>query len=259
MSASGNSLWIERQGEGVPVVLVHGLGGTGSVWEPQVRALGPGFRTIRIDLNGSGRSRPQPPVSFEGWVADVAAALDAEQIKKAHLVGHSLGTRVVQYFAARHPDRAASLSLVGISQPDPARKQAVLDRAQKVRSSGMESIADLVIRNALAEATLRDQPAVVACVRELLMRQDPEGYAQTCEASTIGEPVEASSISCPVLLISGREDKVSPVAAAESFAARARATELQIIEQCGHWHTLEKPDQVSKMLRQFLRGPAAFN
>jgi 3-oxoadipate enol-lactonase len=258
MSASSNSLWIERQGDGVPVVYIHGLGGSGSVWEPQVRALGAGFRSIRIDLNGSGRSTPRPPVSFDGWVADIDAALDAEHVKKAHFVGHSLGTRIVQYFAARHPDRAASMTLIGVSRPDPARKQAVLDRARKVRESGMESVADLIIKNALAEATLRDQPAVVACVREMLMRQDPEGYALTCEASTSGEPVEPSAFDGPVLLVAGREDKVSPLAVSESFSTQAKRAELRVIEQCGHWHTLEKPNAVSEALGQFLRD-AAFN
>jgi 3-oxoadipate enol-lactonase len=259
MSASGNGPWIERQGEGIPIVFVHGLGGTGSVWEPQVRALGPGFRTIRIDLNGSGRSKLHSPLSFEGWVADIAAALDAEDITKAHLVGHSLGTRVVQYFAASHPDRAASLTLVGVSQPDAARKQAVLDRAQKVRTSGMEAIADLVLKNALAEATQRDQLAVVACVRELLMRQDPEGYAQTCETTTTGDAIDPASFDCPVLLVAGREDKVSPPAVSEAFAARAQRCELVMIEQCGHWHTLEKPRDVSDALGNFVRSSAASN
>lgn len=257
MTGFNGAVWVERQGEGAPVFFVHGLGGTGSVWEPQVRALGPGFRTMRMDLNGSGRSQTRPPVSFDGWVADIAAALDADNITRAHLVGHSLGTRVVQYFAARHPERVASLTLIGVSQPDPTRKQAVLDRAQKVRSSGMEAIADVVIKNALADATLREQPAVIACVRELLMRQDPEGYAQTCEASTSGEPADPSSFDCPVLLIAGREDKVSPLSSSEAFAARARSAKLHVIEQSGHWHTLEKPHEVSEALSRFLLGSAA--
>jgi pimeloyl-ACP methyl ester carboxylesterase len=116
----------------------------------------------------------------------------------------------------------------------------------------MESIVDVVIKNALSESTVHDQPAVVACVRELLMRQDPEGYAQTCEASTAGKPIEPERFDCPVLLIAGRDDKVSPLALAEAFAARAKAAKLVLIEQCGHWHTLEKPREVSDALRRFI-------
>lgn len=250
-TASG--AWVERQGHGIPIVFAHGLGGTGSVWEPQVRALGRGLRSLRLDLNGSGRSVIRPPLSFEGWVDDIEQALDSENIEKAHLVGHSLGTPVLQYFASMHPGRVTSLTLVGLSQADVARKRAVLDRAKQVRDSGMESIADLVIRNALSESTVHEQPAVVSYVRELLMRQDPEGYAQACEASTGGEPVEPERFDCPVLLIAGRDDKVSPFAVSEAFASRAKAAKLVLIEQCGHWHTSEKPREVSDALSRFVR------
>ena len=98
-----------------------------------------------------------------------------------------------------------------------------------------------------------DQPAVVACVRELSIRQDPEAYAQTCEASAAGEPIEPERFDCPVLLIAGRDDKVSPLALAEPFAAHAKAAKRVLIEQCGHWYALEKPREVSDVLRRFVR------
>ena len=93
MAEPAHRLWIEKQGAGVPVVFIHGLGGTGNVWEPQVRGLGEGFRTIRIDLSGSGRSPVSPLISFETWVDDIAEALDQDGIQETYLVGHCLGTQ----------------------------------------------------------------------------------------------------------------------------------------------------------------------
>jgi 3-oxoadipate enol-lactonase len=232
---------------------VHGLGGTGNVYEPQARGLGEGFRTIRVDLSGSGRSPITPPLSFDRWADDVAAALDG--VDKAHLVGHSLGTRVVQHFAARHPERVASLTLIGVTAaPAPERRQVVLDRAVKVRAGGMEAIVEAVIGNALAQRTLTEKLEVVGFVRELLMRQDPEGYAQTCEVSASGEPADLSRLGCPVLLIAGSEDKVSPPAASEAFAAKVANAQVKVLQDCGHWHTLEQPAAVTAALRNFVRG-----
>jgi pimeloyl-ACP methyl ester carboxylesterase len=255
MAAGGGKLWVDKRGSGTPVLFVHGLGGTGNVYEPQVRGLGEGFRTIRVDLSGAGRSPLAGPLSLDRWADDVAAALDGDGVGKAHLVGHSLGTRVVQQFAARHPARVLSLALIGVTAaPAPERKQVVLDRAVKVRQAGMEAITEAVIGNALAPASLEGKPAVIAFVRELLMRQDPEGYAQTCEASAAGEPPDLSRLDCRFLLIAGRDDKVSPVAASEAFAQKLPRAALEVLEECGHWHTIEQPAKVTAALRTFLRA-----
>lgn len=255
--AGGSKLWVDKQGSGVPVLFVHGLGGTGNVYEPQVRGLGEGFRTIRVDLSGAGRSPIDGPLSLERWAEDVKTALDGDGVDKAHLVGHSLGTRVVQQFAARHPARVASLTLIGVTAaPAPERRQVVLDRAVKVRSGGMEAIVESVIGNALARRSLDEKVEVVAFVRELLMRQDPEGYAQTCEASASGEPPDMSRLGCPFLLIAGSEDKVSPVAASEAFAKKVGKADVNILQDCGHWHTIEQPAKVTAALRDFLRSVA---
>jgi 3-oxoadipate enol-lactonase len=255
MAAGSSRLWVDKRGSGTPVLFVHGLGGTGNVYEPQVRGLGEGFRTIRVDLSGAGRSPLGGPLSLDRWADDVATALDGDGVDKAHLVGHSLGTRVVQQFAARHPSRVASLTLIGITAaPAPERRQVVLDRAVKVRQGGMEAITEAVIGNALSPRSLAEKPEIIAFVRELLMRQDPEGYAQTCEASANGEPPDLSRLGCRFLLIAGADDKVSPVAASETFARKVPKAEVRILEDCGHWHTIEQPAKVTAALRDFLRG-----
>jgi len=122
----GKALSIEKQGQGEPVVLLHGLGSTGNVWEPQVRALADRFTLVRYDLEGAGRSPHAGPLSIDGWVDDLAAILDLHSIAKARLVGHSLGTLILQHFAAKHPQRVEKLVFIGVNRAPPEARR---DRA----------------------------------------------------------------------------------------------------------------------------------
>lgn len=251
MSAVG--LAIERAGSGPAVVLVHGLGGTANVWEPQVRALSERFTLVRFDLEGAGRSPAVSALSVERWVGNVEAVLASQGIDRATFVGHSLGTLVLQHFAARHPGRVEKLALLGVNRaPADDRRQTVRDRAAKVRNEGMLGIADGVIKAALSEHTQKEKLEVVACVREMLLRQDPEGYARCCEAvaEAVGAPL--GEIRCPVLFISGSDDTVSTPAVAQKMVPELKQATVIVLEKCGHWMTLERPSEVNTALLEFL-------
>src|SRR3954466_1548612 len=108
----GKALSVEKQGSGAPVVLLHGLGSTANVWEPQVRALADRFTLVRFDLEGAGRSPATGALSIAGWVEDLKALLDAGGIPRPRLVGHSLGTLILQHFAAAHPAMVEKLVFI---------------------------------------------------------------------------------------------------------------------------------------------------
>jgi len=249
----GKKLAVEKQGSGDPVVLLHGLGSTANVWEPQVRALADRFTLLRYDLEGAGRSAYAGTLSIDGWVQDLKALLDQQGIGKARLVGHSLGTLILQHFAVAYPMHVEKLVFIGVNRAPPeARRQAVRDRVAKVRAEGLDAIVDTVVKGGVSPHTLADKPEVVAFVRELLLRQPPEGYARSCEAMASSTAADVGAIKVPVLLIAGRDDGVSPVANSEGMAADLANAQLRILEQCGHWHPIEQPAGVTQALREFL-------
>jgi pimeloyl-ACP methyl ester carboxylesterase len=253
MAVRGKKLAVEKQGSGDAVVLLHGLGSTMNVWEPQVRALADRFTLIRLDLEGAGRSPFTGALSIEGWVEDLKAVLDELQIAKASFVGHSLGTLILQHFAVAYPQQIAKLVFIGVNRAPPeARRQAIRDRVAKVRAEGIDAIVETVVKGGLSPHTLAEKPEVVAFVRELLTRQSDEGYARSCEAMAAAVAADVSGLTAPLLLVAGRDDNVSPVANSEGLAADLRHAQLRILEQCGHWHPIEQPAAVSQALREFL-------
>ena len=168
-----------KQGSGEPVVLIHGLGGTTNVWGAQVDDLSRRFTVVRVDLEGSGRSPAASILSVQSWVDDLLALADDEGLSPLRVVGHSLGTLIAQHFTAQNPSRVVRLALLGINRaPVDARRQALRDRAAKVREGGLEAIVDSVVSAGISRHAPQN-PLVAPFARELVLRQSPEGYAHS--------------------------------------------------------------------------------
>lgn len=244
---------VETHGSGDPIVFVHGLGGTSNVFGPQVGVLQRYFQCIRPDLPGSGRSPAGGPLSIDRLVDAVLGLMRARSLPPAHLVGHSMGTVVCQHLALRAPEAVRSLTLLGpIHAPAEAGRAGLRDRAAKARTEGMAPIADAVVQGGTSAETRAHRPELAALVREILMRQDPEGYARTCEALAAARPAEVGAIACPVLLVTGDEDGTAPPTAARALARTFPAAQLRILDRCGHWTTFERPAEVNEAMINFL-------
>jgi 3-oxoadipate enol-lactonase len=245
----------EVEGSGVPVMMVHGLGGSSNSFQTLMHGLR-SFRVVRPDLPGSARSRlPHEKLTIE-WLAQVvietAQNLGANPM---HLVGHSMGTLICQHVAALVPDAILSMTLFApILEAGDGMKQRLRERAQVARSQGMCVVADAVVEAALSSHTKSQSPLASAFVRESHMRQDVEGFAQSCEALADAAAADLRLIRCPTLLVTGDEDKVAPPAAAQAMAEKIKRTKVKVLERCGHWTMIEKPEDCSKQLTEFLRN-----
>jgi pimeloyl-ACP methyl ester carboxylesterase len=246
---------VEIDGEGDPVILVHGLGGTSNVFTPQMAALAGRQRAIRPDLPGSGRSPPAGRLTIQGFVDTLVRMAKVLGVERAHLIGHSMGTIVCQHLAVQQPRLVRSLVLLGpLPAPGDAARKGLGERAGKARAEGMAPIADAVVQGALSAETRSAPPVTVAAVREMLMRQDAEGYARTCEALAEAGAADAARIGCPTLLITGDEDPVAPPLEVQALAARIPAARVTVFGRCGHWSTFERARDVNAALREFYSG-----
>lgn len=255
MQVNGKELAVEVDGEGPAVLLVHGLGGTSNFYQPLADALVDRFQVIRVDSAGAGRS-PVPEnadISVESHADDLAAVLDALGVASARVVGHSMGTLVVRSLAARHPDKVSALVLLGaVREPADAGRQAQRDRAATLREQGTPAVAPGIVANALSETTHRDRPEVTAFVRELVMRQDAEGYARNCEALAAATDPGPIDKKLPLLLITGEDDKVGPPEASHELARGHGDAAVEILPGVGHWTALEAARQTNDHLVKFL-------
>ena len=283
---------VEDEGEGDAVVCLHGLGGTSNTWTALMPALA-GYRVIRPDLPGSGRSAgaltrvpsgtavyeqpatdadrdtvdarrlavsaANPSMTIEQMAQSILAICQRLDISRAHILGHSMGTIVAQHLAVAQPRLVRSLSLFGplVAPPDTARAN-IRARGEKARSEGtrgMHEIALTLVNASLSADTRQRLPVSVAFVRESLMRQDPQAYARSCDALAAAVPAAVERIEAPVLLVTGDEDGVAPPQAVRGMAERlanAQGVRVVVLNRCGHWTPIERPEECARELRQFL-------
>jgi len=258
---------VEVDGEGDPVVMVHGLGGTTNTWTPLLPAL-TNAKRVRIELPGSGRSHrahvlqdntpSKGRLSIDALVDAVLRVCGQLGISRAHFAGHSMGTIVCQHLAVRAPERVRSLALFGalLAPPEPAR-QGLKTRAVKARDEGMFGIADAIVQGSLSSSTREQLPVVVAFVRESLLAQDPEGYARSCEALAAAEPAAIERIEVPTMFVAGDEDAVATVQVAREMARRIDEAQVEVLSRCGHWMTAERATECQSHLRRFLERARA--
>lgn len=251
-------VYIETEGEGEPVVCIHGLGGSSNNWTPVLPAFD-GKKVIRIDLPGSARSPlPDRKLSIEGYVETIASVLRELHVTHAHVVAHSMGTIVAQHLAIEHPELVKSLALFGplVAPPDAAR-DGMRQRAGIARDKGvpgLQEIADAIVKGATSDETKSQRPVTLALVRESVMRQTPEGYAQSCEALAGAEAAGIERIAVPTLLVTGDQDGVGKPEAVQAMGKRIAGAKVVVLSGCGHWTTFEKPAETQAALKQFYQA-----
>jgi len=256
---SSHILACTDQGDGLPVVLLHGFPLSRKMWDAQIKAWSQNCRVIAPDFRGFGDS-PIAPAEFSmaGCAQDLRDLLESLGIQKdLVLLGLSMGGYVCFEFVRRYQDMLRGLILVG-TQPagdsDTAR-QARYETAEFVRCEGSSALAEKLIPRFLGKTTLANKPEVVETVRALIQSNSPEAIAEACYglASRRDSTSLLSEIKIPALIVAGSEDALIPSAQAETMHCEIRDSQLVVVERCGHLINLEQPDVLAQVFTSFLK------
>jgi 3-oxoadipate enol-lactonase len=233
------------------LVLLHSLGTSGHVWDPQAEALAARFRVIRPDMRGHGLTGvTDGPYSLQGLAEDARALLDALGLGRVHVAGLSIGGAVAQALAAASPARVRSLILcdTAMAFPPPSIWR---ERAALVRAHGMAPITEPVLARWVTP-DVSHGPAAEG-LRAMLRRTDPEGYAGAAEALAVGDlTASTSALRLPALVLVGEHDLATPPAAAAALAAAIPGAALTVLPGAAHIPTVQIPDAVTGAMRGFL-------
>lgn len=249
----GNTLHYTSHGEGPPVLFVHGLGGTGSIWYGTMQAMQQHNHVVALDLRGHGRSQGRGKFSIEGWARDLELFIRHLELPGLTLVGHSLGTLVAQYLAWKHPELIDQLALVGpISHFQPATSDAYRDRADQVEADGLDPLVDDWLAGAVSPQTHATAPGTVGLMRDMFLRNEPANYAKACRALATAPGIRRDEIGQPTLLITGAHDRSTPLAMAEELRRSIPVSRIHVMPYVGHWAPVEDPDGLAATLLEFL-------
>ena len=238
----------------VTVVFVHGLGGSTRSWWAQLAACeAAGLRAIAYDQRGAGlSSKPAGPYSVELWARDLVRVIDALEVERAVLVGHSVGCMTSQRASLELGERAAGVVTIGGAiQWRPEAGPVFEDRVRLARAGRMDEIATTVVGTGISEARRRTDPVLAGLFRELIASNDPRAYAEWSAATAAARMLDPQRVACPVLACCGERDPVTPPAFARAIADAVPNGRTAVVEGAAHWCQLEAPEAVNGILLGF--------
>ena len=252
-----------QEGEGEPVVLVHGSGPGVSAhanWRLTIPTLAQQFRVYALDMVGFGfTERPaQIDYNLQTWTDQLIGFLDALGIERASLVGNSFGGAIVLHAADQHPPRVNRLVLmgsVGVPFPITAGLDAVWGYEPSLES--MSEIMDYFAYNKdlltgdLAQ--VRFEASTAPGFHESYAAMFPAPRQRWVDA--LVTPDESiAALRHQTLVVHGREDRVIPLANAYRLLDLIPAAQLHVFGHCGHWTQIEKSAAFNDMVLRFLAG-----
>ncbi|HEY8569263.1 alpha/beta hydrolase [Microbulbifer sp.] len=259
-SRDGRKLhFTDSEGQGEPLLLLHGLGSRGDDWQPQINSLASEYRILTLDFPGHGESAvASGPVSMETLAADALALLDHLAIERAHVAGLSLGGMVTMQLVASHPQRLRTAIVInsgpGMVAGRWRLKLLVVLRTLLIRTLGLPALAKSIAPKLFPESA--QQP-----LREKFLHSiaaaDRRTYLKILRAigrfnvwpGIAGSPVPA--------LIMTADNDYTPVSYKAAYAATMQNAQLSIIENSGHASPMDAPEQCNRNIRTFLRTHTA--
>ncbi|KAL4921040.1 Alpha/Beta hydrolase protein [Aspergillus aurantiobrunneus] len=239
---------------GLTFFFIHGLGSSQNYYFPVIPYLTPQHRCITADTYGSGRSTyTDQSVTIASIAADVIGVLDALNIPEAVVVGHSMGGLVVTLLGTEYADRVKGIVAVGPTHPSETLTSVMQKRSETAAEGGMESLANGIPYQATGSAAT---PLARSFIRELVLGQNPKGYAALCQAIANAPSIDYSTIKVPFLLIAGEEDKSASIEGCQYIFDRVSSAnkKMEVLKQVGHWHCIEAPDTVGKAIAEFVQA-----
>jgi aminoacrylate hydrolase len=251
------SLYYERHGVGFPVLFISGLAGFASFWHDQVAAFGKNFDVITHDHRGIGQSDPsRVGFTVDRMSADVIALMDALEIERAHVVGHSTGGAIAQILAIEHRNRLASVVLSATwTKPD----------AYFRRMFGLRK--DILLRlgpSAYVQAnTLFLYPSWwVARNNERLRQAEAQHLAVFPPIDIAASRIDAilafdrteslGRIKTPTLVVGAEDDIVTPAYFSEELARLIPGAEIKIFPRGGHAFNQVRAREFNQAVLPFL-------
>jgi pimeloyl-ACP methyl ester carboxylesterase len=244
-------------GSGPPVVLLHPFPANHEFWHPAARALEARYSLVLPDLRGHGDSGVgEGPATMAKHAADLVRILDQEQIGRAMFVGVSIGGYILFEFWRRYRARVLALALYNTKAAgETAESRAArLQTAADILERGTEPFFETLIPKLMGETTRRTRPDLVEGARRMMRKMSPEDVAQVQRgmAERPDSVDTLKTINVPTLIITGDEDLATGVSDAELMKRNIAGSHMKVMAKTGHYSPWEQPEEVGKILRQFL-------
>jgi pimeloyl-ACP methyl ester carboxylesterase len=257
MEINSKTITYMDQGQGAPIILLHGFCGSSKYWDKVIPQLADNYRVIAPDLPGHGQS---DAISGEYTIDDltevIKTLLDELHLKSVTMFGHSLGGYITLAFAEKYSNYLKGFSLVhSTAYPDTEEaKKGRMANVEKVKNEGIASLIDGLVPKLFSPDHLENNREDILAAKQIGYSTSPQGAMDTLIAMKNrpdrNHVLENSLV--PVLLIAGEKDQIVPVE--KTFSVSKENIRNGVIEDSGHMSMYENPASLIREIENFLKG-----
>lgn len=250
-------MYYELHGEGDPVVLIQGLGGNHTFWEPNLPDLTKKHKIVLLDYRGAGDTdKPDMPYTTRLFADDIAGLMNELGIDKAHIVGRSMGGCIAQWMGIDHLENVRSLLLAATwGRADGCLKMMLANWAKVVELAGLPGLLEQVLPWCWTRDFFEPEKAeeLEALKKMVFKNQQPaDAFARQSKAGQDHDALsELRKIKAPTLVAVGDRDILTPPKLSQEIVESIPGAKLQMIPGYGHAFYEERPDIFNEIALNF--------
>ncbi|WP_088239598.1 alpha/beta fold hydrolase [Calothrix rhizosoleniae] len=263
IQANGIEVFYNISGTGEPLLLLAGFACDNSYWSLMMPHLTKKYQVIRVDNRGVGRSStPTQPYSIKEIARDVAVLLEHLCIDSISVIGHSMGGQIAQELALNDPTKVQNLILISSwAQANSIFHTIIESWGDLPQILDWQQYQKIILPWVFTDKFL-STPLAIAQILQMAInypfRPTPQGlYDQSRAILNTDTSDRISEISCPTLVMVGKQDILTPVAFSQQLAQLIPYAEIALIENCGHGLLIESPHAVAEKILGFLANMSA--
>ena len=247
-----------EDGDGYPVVLIHGLAGDHTAWLPQVDALRGDYRVVAFDNPGSGDSSTVDDPASTADLADATLGLmDQLGIERAHVIGRSMGGAIAQHMALKAPDRLQSIAMAAsFARLDSIGAQVITNLQLLLRwRPNWAEWAPHAVFLFVSPAFFNENPELIARITELVGDEgrDLTSYDHLATACLEHDALDRlGEIDTPALVMAGRLDPICSMTSQNWMMEALPNAELEVFEKSSHFFLMEEAGKALTTLKDWL-------
>lgn len=258
-------IYYEEAGRGLPLVLIHGHSVDLRMWDEVVPELaGAGFRVIRYDVRGHGRSAaPDHGYTWEAYLSDLEGLLANVGVQEVALCGFSMGGGIALSFAEEHAERTAALVLVDSTLPgftySEEFSKSIVELQAAIRANGVHpTMEELFPQHAMFDQIRSDADAMDK-LHAMMAGYSGKEYLEPDDEKPPYDPQQANRlglITAATLVMAGEHDVPDMRAISTILSEGIAGAELQVVEGAGHMLPMERPKAFAAAVAAFLKAKA---
>jgi len=258
IKANNINMFYEYEGKGEPLVIIGGFASVHHMWKEFIKPLQKNYKILIFDNRGFGDTDVTPsPYSIEMMAKDTSELMNSLNIDSAYVLGHSMGSSILQRMCLDYPNKIKKAILSGTFMKIPFVSQMIFEIIPELFAQNIdEDLVRKIIMPWMYSSDFLANPDNLNKTLENMRKRkvDPIGYdGQSHALRDFDSKSWASKITSNILVLVGREDIDTPLYCSEEIMKKLKNAKLKIVEKAAHMHYQEQPKEVLKIIMDFFK------